>query len=127
MEDLEVFDRLGEDLRTAGYGATAVPELLGTSAHRALGRGELWPALRATRDGSPLATLVRLFLLGTSEPAATVARALPTTGLAAAPESGALESDGLGALTVLPTIRVAVSRGLLDPAEDRQPVAGREP
>jgi methylase of polypeptide subunit release factors len=94
MTDLEVVDRLGRDLRAAGYTATGVPELLGSSAHRALSRGEMWPALRATGDGSPLETLVRLFLLGTTESEKAVARAFPRAGLAAALASGALERDG---------------------------------
>ena len=94
LTDPDTVDRLGEDLRTAGYDATGVPELLGPSAHRALSRGEMWPALRATRDGSPLATLVRLFLLGTTESEAAVRAAFPTTGLEAALAAGALERDG---------------------------------
>ena len=94
MTDLDLVDRLGADLRAAGYDATEVPELLGGSAHRALSRGEMWPALRATRDGSPLATMIRLFLLGTTESSRTVARALPTVGLDAAIATGALERDG---------------------------------
>ena len=92
--DKAVIDRLGEDLRAAGYDAAGVPELLGDSAHRALGRGELAPALRATRDPSPLATLTRLFLLGTTEDQDRVAAALPGTGIGAALEQGVLERDG---------------------------------
>ncbi len=94
MTDLDVVDRIGADLRAAGYTADDVPELLGAGAHRALSRGELWPALRVTRDGSPLSTLVRLFLLGTTEPESLVRRALPTTGITAASGVGALELDG---------------------------------
>jgi len=94
MMDLNVVDRLGADLRAAGFDSTGVPQLLGASAHRALGRGQLWPALRETGDGSPLDTLIRLFLLGTTEPAATVASAFPTTGPDAAIAAGALERDG---------------------------------
>jgi len=94
MTDLDVVDRLGADLRAAGYDSTGVPDLLGTSAHGALSRGEQWPALRATRDGSPLATFVRLFMLGTTEPESVVSRILPATGLAAALAAGALERDG---------------------------------
>jgi methylase of polypeptide subunit release factors len=71
-----------------------VPELLGVSAHRALGRGELAPALRATRDRSPLATLTRLFLLGSTEDEAVVGRALPRTGIADAIDQGVLEAHG---------------------------------
>jgi hypothetical protein len=94
MTDLEVVDRLGTDLREAGYSTTAVPELLGSSAHRALGRGEMWPALRATRGGSALETMIRLFLLGTTESEGAVARAFPEAGVSAALSSGALERDG---------------------------------
>jgi len=82
LSDAGTVDRLGEDLRAAGYDADAVPELLGSSAHRALGRGELAPALRATRDRSPFATLIRLFLLGSTEDESTVGRTLPRTGIA---------------------------------------------
>ena len=94
MGDPALVDRLGQDLRAAGYDATGVPELLGTSAHRALSRGEMWPALRATADGSPLSTLVRLFLLGTTESGESVARAVPAVGLAGALALGAVERDG---------------------------------
>lgn len=89
-----MLDRLGADLRAAGYTADGVPELLGSSAHRALGRGELAPALRATRDASPLATLTRLFLLGTTEDEVVVAAALRSTGIADALEQGVLERSG---------------------------------
>ena len=87
-------DRLGDDLRIAGYDAAGVPEMLGVSAHRALGRGELVPALRATVDRSPLATLIRLFLLGATEEEPAVAAALPGTGISRAVEQGVLERDG---------------------------------
>lgn len=60
--------RLRDTLAGAGYTADAVLDLLGPRAHAALGRGDHLPALRATRGGSPLETLVRLFLLGTTEP-----------------------------------------------------------
>ncbi|MFN8199075.1 MAG: class I SAM-dependent methyltransferase [Nakamurella multipartita] len=94
LTDLEIVDRLGEDLRTGGFDATGVPELLGAAAHRALGRGEPAAALRATRDGSTRSTLVRLFLLGANAAERDVARALPATGVAAALAQGVLERDG---------------------------------
>ncbi|MET0864815.1 MAG: class I SAM-dependent methyltransferase [Nakamurella sp.] len=94
MTDIAVTDRLGDDLRAANYTAAGVPELLGSSAHRALGRGELAPGLRATRDRSPLATLTRLFLLGSAEDEPAVRRALPTTGVEAALTEGILERSG---------------------------------
>ena len=96
LQDLAVVDRLGDDLRDAGYSAHTVPDLLGESAHRALGRGEFWPALRASTDGSPLATCIRLFLLGTTESAGAVRDALPATGIDAAVGSGVLEPEGDG-------------------------------
>jgi methylase of polypeptide subunit release factors len=89
-----VLDRLGDDLRAAGYNSDGVPELLGRSAHRALGRGELAPALRATRDRSPLATLTRLFLLGSNEDEPAVARALPRASVPDAIAQGVLEPYG---------------------------------
>lgn len=94
LADPAAVDRLGADLRSAGFDAVAVPELIGRAAHRALGRGEPAAALRATRDGSPLATLVRLFLLGATVDDGAAARALPTTGLAAALATGVLERSG---------------------------------
>ncbi|HVE29789.1 MAG TPA: methyltransferase [Mycobacteriales bacterium] len=88
-------DRLADALRSAGYTAEAVVDLLGEEAAGALARGERVPGLRATTGGSPLETLVRLFLLGSTEPAAAVRAALP---LAAAPAIAAvlLEPDGDG-------------------------------
>lgn len=91
LTDLDTVDRLGDDLRAAGYDADGVPRLLGPSANRALARGEFPPALRATRERTPLGVLVRLFLLGRSESAADVAAALPRTGLERALAAGVLE------------------------------------
>ena len=51
--------------------------LLGDAARAALGRSETTPALRRTTDGSPLATLVRLFLLQTAVARADADHALP--------------------------------------------------
>ena len=94
LSDPGVVDRLGADLRAAGYSADGVTALLGDSAHRALGRDELAPALRATRDRSRLATLTRLFLLGAAEDEPVVRRVLPRTGVADALAQGVLERDG---------------------------------
>ena len=86
-------DRLAEALRAAGYTAEAVVDLLGEEAAGALARAERVPGLRATTGGSPLETLIRLFLLGSTEPAAAVHAALP---VAAAPAIAGvlLEPDG---------------------------------
>jgi len=95
---LDAVDRLGADLALAGYDAEHVPELLGAGAHNALGRGHRWPALhvtaRAAAGGSALATLVRLFLLGTAESERAAAAALPTLGLDGALAAGVLERSG---------------------------------
>ena len=55
--------RLREALERAGFTYDGVAELLGPLAHAALGRNETVPGLARTRGGSPLETLVRLFLL----------------------------------------------------------------
>lgn len=74
-------EALGADLRSAGYITDGVAELLGDDANAAMGRGVWWPALRATRtaDNTRLATLIRLFLLGTDEPVDQVQAAFPST------------------------------------------------
>ena len=96
LSDLTAVDALGDDLRSAGYRASAVPELLGDSANRALGRGELFGALRATRGGTPVETAVRLFLLGVTEPESAVAAALPRLGVDGALAAGVLTRHGTG-------------------------------
>ncbi len=96
LTDPDVVDRLGVDLRAAGFDASGVPDLLGADAHRALGRAEPAAALRATRDGSPLATLVRLFLLGATVEDRAALAALPETGIPTALAQGVLERDGDG-------------------------------
>ncbi len=73
---LDDIDRLRDAFESAGYTYGNVVGLLGPTAHAALGRGDTRPALRVTTGGSPLETLVRLFLLGTTEPANAV-RSLP--------------------------------------------------
>ncbi len=69
--------RLRAALRSAAFTADGCLELLGATAYAALSRSEMVPALRATRGGSPLETLVRLFLLRQPVPGAQASRALP--------------------------------------------------
>ncbi|MFF5165861.1 DUF7059 domain-containing protein [[Kitasatospora] papulosa] len=69
--------RLREALTAAAFTADGLLERLGAPAYAALARSETVPALRATRGDSPLDTLVRLFLLQRSVPAAAAAAALP--------------------------------------------------
>jgi len=64
-------------LAAAEYTVDAVDTLLGEVARAALQRGETTPARPRTTDGSPLATLVRLFLLQTSVTRPEADRALP--------------------------------------------------
>lgn len=61
--ELSLPHRLREALVAADYTHDAVVDLIGTTAHAALGRNETVPAARRTTGGSPLDTLVRLFLL----------------------------------------------------------------
>lgn len=72
-----MIDQLRDRLRQTGFTVDGVFGLLGADAHHALGRNETAPARRATSDGSPLATLVRLFQLQLAVPRADVERALP--------------------------------------------------
>ncbi|HWL98661.1 MAG TPA: class I SAM-dependent methyltransferase [Nocardioidaceae bacterium] len=69
--------RLREALVTSGFTYAAVAGLLGPRAHDALGRNETAPALRRTTGGSPLETLVRLFLLQRPVPLDAAEQALP--------------------------------------------------
>ncbi|MGV9774779.1 DUF7059 domain-containing protein [Streptosporangium sp. NPDC003464] len=79
MNDLPV--RLRELLLDAGYTIDGVRERLGEVAATALSREEMVPALRATRDGDLLGTLIRLWWLGVPVDAPA---ALPVADLAAA-------------------------------------------
>ncbi|WP_435969366.1 DUF7059 domain-containing protein [Streptomyces sp. Qhu_M48] len=69
--------RLREALLAADFTADGLLELLGAPAYAALARSETVPALRATRGDSPLATLVRLFLLQEAVGHDRAAAALP--------------------------------------------------
>lgn len=63
LADLTLAPRLRTVLTEVGFTFDAVAELLGDRAHSALGRNETTPGERATRGGTPLETLTRLFLL----------------------------------------------------------------
>ena len=64
MSDLP--HRLRDALQQADFSYDSVAELLGPIAHSALSRNETLPGRRHTHGGSPLETLVRLFLLQTT-------------------------------------------------------------
>ena len=69
--------RLREALLAADFTHDAVVDRLGPLAHGALGRNEPAPGMRATGGGSPLETLIRLFLLQAPVDEAAAERALP--------------------------------------------------
>jgi hypothetical protein len=74
---------LRDALAAADYTYEGVDALLGETAQQALRRHETTPALRRTagrRGGSPLATLVRLFLLQAPVPRYDAERALGSAG-----------------------------------------------
>ncbi|GHH39479.1 N5-glutamine methyltransferase family protein [Streptomyces candidus] len=83
--------RLRDALLAAAFTADGLLDLLGAPAYSALARGETVPALRATRGDGPLRTLVRLFLLQESVPAARAAEVLPVAECLA---GGWLVADG---------------------------------
>jgi methylase of polypeptide subunit release factors len=70
-------DDLRAALGSAGYTSEGVAGRLGSAAVQAIRRGDFRPALRATADRDPLATLIRLFICGQSEAESVVAAALP--------------------------------------------------
>jgi SAM-dependent methyltransferase len=72
-----VVRRLAAALRAVDYTYDAVADLLGATAHAALSRNETNPGLRRTGDGSPLATLTRIWPLQSGVPVADAERALP--------------------------------------------------
>lgn len=75
--------RVRELLVGGGYTVAGVRELLGGVAGGALARDEIVPALRATRGGSPVEVLTRLFWLQVPVPAdAIAADELVAAGLA---------------------------------------------
>jgi hypothetical protein len=68
---------LRDALVAADFTYDGVAEALGSRAHDALARNETTPGLLRTAGGSPLETLVRLFLLQTPVPVADAEAALP--------------------------------------------------
>lgn len=104
-----VVDALAADLRSAQYTTDGVAELLGADAGAAFSRGLWWSALRATdRAGAGqqrLATLIRLFLLGTDEPRDRVGLAMPSAGVDALIDNGVIEPVGPDTLRAALDIR----------------------
>ncbi|MER6512726.1 methyltransferase [Nonomuraea sp. NPDC001636] len=77
-------ERLRHHLLETGYTIDGVRDRLGAMAASALAREELVPALRATADGDPLGTLIRLWWLGVPVPAGSVPAAVLESGLVSA-------------------------------------------
>lgn len=94
-------DLLREGLLASEYDVETVTEVLDPEASAALTRGERVPALRATAGGTPVETLLRLFLLGTAEPEPAVAAALRPLPVGAAVAGGLLERAGDGVRAAL--------------------------
>jgi len=82
--DADGIERLRVALRAAAYTSVGIADRIGPAATAALRRNDFRAALRATTDRDPLATLIRLFVCGQTEPEAAVAAALPLPDLAAA-------------------------------------------
>ncbi|MGO3327800.1 DUF7782 domain-containing protein [Gordonia sp. (in: high G+C Gram-positive bacteria)] len=104
LADSALVDALGNALRSADFSSDGVAGLLGDQASAALLNGTWWPALHATRrapaDKQALATLVRLFLLGSTEPESQVEAAFAGVAVGALVDDGVLarEQDGIRAL-----------------------------
>ncbi|MFW0787351.1 methyltransferase [Gordonia sp. CPCC 206044] len=109
LRDEDVVDRIGADLRSAGYTTDGVADLLGDTANEALGRGIWWPALHATAAGAAanarLSSLVRLFLLGADEPETAVAEAFPSVTVDVLVDNGVLERTDAGEVRAALDIR----------------------
>jgi Methyltransferase small domain len=89
--------RVRDAFLAADYTTDGVEALLGPVAVAALSRGETVPARRTTAGGSPLETIVRLFLLQLTVPDGAADAALPPD----AAELGLLASDPEGTRAIL--------------------------
>jgi methylase of polypeptide subunit release factors len=68
--------RVRDSLDQAGYTVEEVRRAIGENGFTFLGRGEMAPVLRRTQGGSPIETLIRLFLCGVEVDLASARRAL---------------------------------------------------
>jgi hypothetical protein len=88
--------RLREALTAAAYTSQEIAARIGPAAVESVRRGDFRGMLRATADRDPLATLVRLFLAGQTEPADAVAAALHPLPIETALAAGLVEGYGDG-------------------------------
>lgn len=103
MIDEQHVPSLRAALTRADFTVDAVYALLGDDAHRALGRNQSVPALRATRGGGDLATLVRLFALQVPVDRSRADAALP--GLVDPLVAGGMLAASAGEVRALVDIR----------------------
>jgi methylase of polypeptide subunit release factors len=89
-------DRLREALTLADYTSHGIAERIGPAAVAAVRRNDFRAMIRATGDGDRLATLIRVFLAGQTEPTAAVAAAVAPLPLESALAIGLVESYGDG-------------------------------
>ena len=61
-------NRLRDALISANYTAEGIAERLGLDATAAVARNDFRAALKITEDRDPLATLIRLYICGQTEP-----------------------------------------------------------
>ncbi|MDT7537317.1 MAG: hypothetical protein QOI82_902 [Actinomycetota bacterium] len=86
--------RVRTALDRAGWSVESLDDLLGVTARTHLDRDEVAPVLRRTSDGSPLATLARLFVAGVPVG--------PSQATAAGVPASWLRSDGTAAIRLQP-------------------------
>ncbi len=72
-------DRLRDALARAQFDVAGVTEVIGANGFNFLARDDLGPVLRRTAGGSPIETLIRLFLCGVAVRRVDAERALPLT------------------------------------------------
>ncbi|BCJ57771.1 DUF7782 domain-containing protein [Micromonospora endophytica] len=89
-----------EALRTAlvraNFTANGIAARLGSQATGGVARNDFRAALRATTDGDPLATLIRVFICEQTEPEAAVTAALAPLSITEALDAGLVERHGDG-------------------------------
>lgn len=96
-DDQNLLERLALDLAAVNYTVDGVAQLVGADAYAALERDQTVPALLAaqssqgTEDGSRLAAVVLVFLLGETVPAPVLHEALPSVGASGALALGLAE------------------------------------
>ncbi|HLU33564.1 MAG TPA: methyltransferase [Natronosporangium sp.] len=88
--------QLREALTRARYTTPGIADRLGPEATTAVSRGDYRQALRLTAGRDALATLIRLYVCGTTEPVEAVAAALAPLPLAQARAAGLVEPHGEG-------------------------------